>query len=141
MHCTNCSKQISDKAEICPDCGVRVFKTKHFCHNCGHSVNENQDICVDCGVSLNQQPQNHQPTNTSKEPWLIGILSFLITGLGQIVLGQTAKGITMLVASVVLSFLTAGLSILITVPISVIDGVLIANKQKEGKPVQEWEFF
>lgn len=139
MFCTNCSKQISDKAEICPECGVRVFKCKHYCHHCGHSVNENQEICVDCGVSLKQVSQ--QQNSSSKEPWLIGILSFLITGLGQIVLGQTAKGVTMLIVSIVLSIITVGFTALITVPISVIDGVLIANKKKEGKPVDEWEFF
>lgn len=139
MHCTNCSETISDQAEICPKCGVRTFTVKNHCHHCGTSVNENQEICVACGVSLKNK--KNSSSNGEKEPWLMALLSFLILGLGQIILGQTAKGVTMLVVGVVFAMITFGLSALITLPISVIDAYLIAKKKKEGKIVGDWEFF
>lgn len=139
MHCTNCSETISDQAEICPKCGVRTFTVKNHCHHCGTSVNENQEICVACGVSLKNKKNNS--SNGEKEPWLMALLSFLILGLGQIILGQTAKGVTMLVVGVVIAMITFGFSALITLPISVIDAYLIAKKKKEGKIVGDWEFF
>ncbi|MGE6487467.1 double zinc ribbon domain-containing protein [Paenisporosarcina sp. NPDC076898] len=139
MHCTNCSEVISDQAEICPKCGVRTFTVKKYCSNCGKSVNENQEICVACGVSLKNK--RNSSSNGEKEPWLMALLSFLISGLGQIILGQTAKGITILVVSLIIGVITFGFSSFITVPISVIDAYLIAKKKKEGKVVGEWEFF
>lgn len=139
MHCTNCSETISDQAEICPKCGVRTFTVKNHCHHCGTSVNENQEICVACGVSLKNK--KNSSSNGEKEPWLMALLSFLIFGLGQIIMGQTAKGVTMLVVFFILGFITFGLSVFITLPISVIDSYLIAKKKKEGKVVGDWEFF
>ena len=56
-------------------------------------------------------------------------------------LGQTAKGITILLGSMVLAVLTVGLSILITIPCAGVDAYLIAKKLKEGKTVGQWEFF
>ncbi|WP_017381803.1 zinc ribbon domain-containing protein [Paenisporosarcina sp. TG-14] len=134
MHCTNCSETISEQAEICPKCGVRTFKVKKYCHGCGKSVNENQEICVACGISLNG-------TNVEREPWLMAVLSFLILGLGQIIMGQTAKGLTILAVGFFIGFITVGISSFIIVPISVIDAYLIAKKKKDGKVVGEWEFF
>lgn len=72
----------------------------------------------------------------------MGLLSgLLIAGLGQIVLGQTKKGIAILLGSMVLGALTLGLSIFITWPLGGIDAFLVAKKLKEGRSVGEWEFF
>lgn len=139
MHCTNCSETISDQAEICPKCGVRTFTVKKYCHGCGSSVNENQEICIACGVSL--RGKKNSSSNDEKEPWLMALLSFLILGLGQIILGQTAKGITILIVGIVIGLITFGFATLIILPISVIDAYLIAKKKKEGKVVGDWEFF
>jgi TM2 domain-containing membrane protein YozV/RNA polymerase subunit RPABC4/transcription elongation factor Spt4 len=139
MHCTNCSETISNQAEICPKCGVRTFKVKNYCHGCGVSVNENQEICVACGINLKNKSMNS--SNGEKEPWLMAVLSFLILGLGQIILGQTAKGLTILIVGIIVGIITFGISSFITVPISVIDAYLIAKKKKEGKLVGDWEFF
>lgn len=139
MHCTNCSATISDQAEICPKCGVRTFTVKNHCHGCGEHVNQNQEICVACGISL--KGKKYSSSNGEKEPWIMALLSFLIAGLGQIVLGQTAKGITILIVSFVFAIFTLGFSSLLTVPVSVIDAYLIAKKKREGKVVGEWEFF
>ena len=139
MHCTNCSEQISNLAEICPKCGVRPHVTKNFCHSCGSSVNSNQAMCINCGVQLKEI--NKTQNGDSPNPAIMGLLSFLITGLGQMVMGQVAKGIVMLIGSIILAFFTLGLSSLITIAISIIDAVLIAKKKQQGRQVGEWEFF
>ena len=139
MYCTNCGDHISDKAEICPKCGVRLFRNKNHCFNCGKSVNENQEICVECGVSLNKKLNGS--SNAEKEPWLMALLSFLITGLGQMILGQGKKGAAILIGSIILAIITVGLSAFITTPLSIIDAYLIAKKKAGGKEVGEWEFF
>lgn len=140
MYCTNCSEQIANQAEICPKCGVRTFTVKKHCHGCGNSVNENQELCVNCGVMLKVKNQT-QAVNSSDNPVIMGILSFFITGLGQLVMGQTLKGITMFVGAVIIMFVTFGLASIVVVAISVIDAVLIAKKKQSGKVVGDWEFF
>ena len=139
MHCTNCSEHISDLAEICPKCGVRPYVTKNFCHSCGSSVNTNQAMCISCGVQLKEIKKTQ--TLDSTNPAIMGLLSFLLVGLGQIAMGQTAKGIFMLIGSIVLVFFTSALSFFITIPISIIDAVIIANKKQQGNQVGDWEFF
>jgi hypothetical protein len=77
-----------------------------------------------------------------KDPVLMGVLSgCCIVGLGHIILGQTIKGIVMLLAGMALAVLTGGLSAFVIWPAGGIDAYLIAKKLKEGKSVGQWEFF
>ncbi|MGO8748919.1 MAG: hypothetical protein ACLQNE_23385 [Thermoguttaceae bacterium] len=69
------------------------------------------------------------------------LLSLVIVGLGQMLLGQTIKGVVMLIAAMVLGVLTVGLAIVVVWPVSAIDAYMIAKKLREGKSVGEWEFF
>ena len=84
------------------------------------------------------------------EPIIAALLSVLLPGLGQMLVGQTTKGVVMLVAAAAISgiLLIGGLFIIIPcclipfVPIiPAIDGFLIAKKLKEGQSVGEWDFF
>jgi RNA polymerase subunit RPABC4/transcription elongation factor Spt4 len=52
MHCRNCGKEVVEKAEICPSCGVRPLAEKNHCQECGVETKSNQEICVKCGVRL-----------------------------------------------------------------------------------------
>lgn len=82
------------------------------------------------------------PSNPPKDPLLMGILSgCLIAGLGQMVLGQVTKGVMILIGSMVVAVLTAGISIFVTWPLGGIDAYLIAKKLKNGQSVGEWECF
>ena len=140
MHCTNCSEQIANQAEICPKCGVRTFTVKNYCHGCGNSVNENQELCVSCGITLKVNKPAAM-NNSSESPVLMSILSFFIVGLGQLIMGQTVKGIAMFVGAIVISVVTFGFGSVIVLAVSVIDAVLIAKKKQSGKVVGDWEFF
>lgn len=137
MYCTNCGESLYEHAEICPKCGVRAHRVNNYCHNCGVQVNERQEMCVSCGASLKKLASNDK----AMEPWLAALLSFLIVGLGQMLIGQVKKGVVFLIGSVVLAFVTFGLSVFITSVLAIVDAYLIAKKKKEGKEVGEWEFF
>lgn len=52
MHCRNCGKEVLEKAEICPSCGVRPLAEKIYCQECGAETKPNQEICVKCGMRL-----------------------------------------------------------------------------------------
>jgi len=82
------------------------------------------------------------PENPPKDPLLMAFLSgCCIAGLGQVVLGQVAKGITLLLCNVALAFVTMGFTALITWPLMGIDAYLVAKKLRSGQPVGEWDFF
>ncbi len=105
------------------------------------------------------------PSDPPKDPILIAFLSFLFPGLwlGQIVVGQAAKGIVMIFVAPLLFAALAGVLIYIdalpklgldldplmqftillpafgvVVPI---DAYLVARSLKAGRPVGKWQFF
>ena len=72
----------------------------------------------------------------------MALLSFCcLAGLGQIVLGQTIKGVMILLGSMVLAVVTGGFSVFVTWPLGGLDAYLIAKKLQSGKSVGQWECF
>jgi hypothetical protein len=57
------------------------------------------------------------------------------------VLGQVKKGIIVLILTVLVAIMTAGIGALIMYPLMALDAYSIAKKLKEGKSVGEWEWF
>jgi hypothetical protein len=55
--------------------------------------------------------------------------------------GQTTKGIALLVGNIVLAAMSMGMSAFVTWPLTGIDAYMVARRLREGKPVGEWEFF
>jgi TM2 domain-containing membrane protein YozV len=93
-YCSNCGQQIDEKAEICPECGVR------------------QTSAVYREVIYQQ-----------KNPGLAAVLSALFVGFGQIYNGEIAKGLIMMVLyffSILLIFVFIGL---LTTPLIWIYGI------------------
>ena len=74
-------------------------------------------------------------------PVLAAVLSAVVVGLGQIVLGQTLKGLVLLVGSIALGIASAGLLAPVVWILAIVDAYLIGQKLKAGQPVAEWEFF
>jgi TM2 domain-containing membrane protein YozV len=80
-----------------------------------------------------------QPTTPPKDPIIALVLSLLLLGgAGQIYLGQTTKGIVILVATLLLSCIGVGVIVWI---VGVIDAYQIATMLKNGQAVGEWQFF
>lgn len=158
MFCRNCGREVLEQAAACLACGLAPTNGNRFCRTCGSSTHPEAIVCVKCGVATRQTRYSQAisanegqfvfPSDPPKDPILICLLSVLLVGLGQIVLGQTAKGIMLLLGALfggcVIGVLTMGLG-LILVPIiwlvSGIDAYRIATKLKEGQPVHKWEFF
>jgi TM2 domain-containing membrane protein YozV/ribosomal protein L40E len=152
IHCRTCNAEVLEQAVACLACGVPPLRGNKFCWSCGSETNPQAVVCIKCGVDLRHSPAARASVDAGsnrifasdppKDPVLMGVLSgCLIAGLGQMVLGQTAKGVAILLGSIVLAIFTVGISILVTWPAGGIDAYLIAKKLKEGRSVGQWEFF
>lgn len=60
IKCSNCGKEISDKAKVCPQCGQPVVltpaipeeKTPILCEECGTEIPHGVDACPNCGCPV-----------------------------------------------------------------------------------------
>ena len=153
--CTNCGKEIAATASVCPHCEQPVLTAKNYCANCGQPVNSQRSICERCGCRLVQlyrpvvevrerkaiEPSGQSATTAS-------VFSCLITGLGQIYLGQVFKGLFLLVLAIVIVFfggyVLGNYYRLISVPywlLMIVDAGRIGKKLESGQSVGRWEFF
>ena len=91
-----------------------------FCPKCGKLVVEIANFCPNCGASLAQQTQPQQPQPLrptfipyvpprqvvgAKNIWLATLLSFIITGSGQMYVGHVRRGLGILFFGIVLVLL------------------------------------
>lgn len=100
----------------------------------------NQELCVKCGTTL-AAPKQTIKSNYSYSPLLMGIASFFIPGLGQMIMGQVKKGLVLLAISLFLGLVTFGIIGFILMIVATVDAVKIAKKLQAGRAVEEWEFF
>lgn len=77
----------------------------------------------------------------SHSPGLALFLSLLIIGIGQMYNRQIAKGIVLMLISIVLTPVTYGAAWVISSIVSSIDACMIAKKLQRGQAVGLWEFF
>lgn len=101
------------------------LKGEKYCVNCGEKIDEKAEICPKCGVrqsALNSKKKN---------PGIAAVLSFFITGLGQIYNGQIGKGILLIFIQVINLLLMVILIGFITYPIVWIWGMYDAYKTAE----------
>jgi len=80
------------------------------------------------------------PTIKPRSPGLMALASFILPGLGQLICGQDAKGLFLIITSIVGNVLTVGLSSVAMCPLMSIDAYMIARKRNDAK-VSTWEFF
>lgn len=87
IKCPNCGEQISDKATVCPKCGVHfpTEKPKKVCKECGQILDIDATVCPECGCpveveSYQQEPiQKKEVKKSSKKKYLIfGIIAVLL---------------------------------------------------------------
>lgn len=80
IKCPECGHQVSDKAPVCPSCGVEIAGHIIKCPHCGEIYFKSDGICPNCyhrldeqptgskqptpEETLNQQPNAQQPVNT-----------------------------------------------------------------------------
>ena len=66
IKCPECGHQISDKAETCPVCGVRISGNIIKCPHCGNVYLKGQALCPVCHQSPTSTSSNVATTNTEK---------------------------------------------------------------------------
>ncbi len=136
MFCTNCASNLSEHAEICPNCGVRKFKVHNYCHNCGDEISTIQDMCTLCGIILRKSSKGK-----GTHPLVPALLTFLIPGVGQIINNQLGKGILCIILFIISVFIPYLVGVFTVGLLILIDAYLIGKKQYEGKVVGDWEIF
>ena len=125
-------------SSFCPNCGAHSTAQARYCASCGLSLSAtvpqtDQSMPVDpAGLVLNPNPL---------PPWGAALCSLLVAGLGQMLLGQVAKGAVILLVSVVVGVLTAGFGAIIIWLIAAVDAYQIAKKLNSGAQVRKWEWF
>ncbi len=86
-----------------------------------------------------QSTETIQPSDPPKNPIVALLLSLILFGgVGQLYLGQTKKGIILIVGTLVLSCIGIGLVIPI---LGAIDAYMIADKLQKGSSVGDMQWF
>lgn len=106
------------------------------CPACLETVPSAAAKCRHCGTRLRA---SYVPEVNA--PGLFAIASLLITGLGQMLLGQVGKGLLLLGLAIACGAMTFGISLLIIMPIAVIDAYRVAVAIRNGRRVRPWEWF
>ena len=84
-----------------------------FCSNCGTEIAEGATFCGECGAAVQAEtdsaPQSSQPVpyRGKKKMWLALLLTFLLGPIG-LLYANVKHALILVVATVVVSFLTAG---------------------------------
>jgi len=140
-YCRNCG-QPSESEETCK-CGAPLKGGRRFCDSCGNPTYAEETECPNCQNPLESGTPSFTKTivasSPPKDPSMIAALSVIpFPWLGQIFLGQTAKGISMLILTYVLSIFLIGIVML---PIAAIDASKLAKVLKDGGAIGPWDFF
>jgi hypothetical protein len=137
----------------CPRCGQENPPQAKFCGKCGEAILAPPTAPPPPppiapapgvpprtgGIAAGPTPTGKliYPSNPPQSPHLAWV-NLLIPGLSQILMGQTTKGIVLLVGSYVLLFIGIGALVWIG---SVVDGFMVGQVLQSGRPVGEWQFF
>jgi hypothetical protein len=94
------------------------------------------------GATLSNNGQMVLPRNPPRSVVWMTFSGFVWAGLGQLILGQSAKGIVLMVADILLLAIPSGIIISLVLSIvSAIDAYKVAKCLAAGKPVDPWSFF
>jgi hypothetical protein len=126
MNCPNCTKVIPTGSVFCPECGYKLSGSSPASQT-GFS-----------GTREQSQANLVYPKNPPLSPHLTWI-NLIFPGIPQLVYGQTFKGIVIAVAF--FASIPTGIGPLLILIAAIIDGYMVGNTLKNGKPVGQWQFF
>ena len=138
MFCSNCGKQIPDASRFCPECGTSVALDGP------PPVPPVPPVqVVDASVGTRDQvkgPTVVYPQNPPLSPHLCWV-NLVLSGLAQILHGQVAKGIVILIATIGSNLVLPILLAIVIGAISIIDAYMVGKTLRNGRPVGKWEWF
>ena len=122
MYCSNCGKEVHEKAVACPACGIPPRAEHKFCNQCGTATEPGRTICGKCGSSL-------LPVGT-KDKTAAGLLGIFLGSLGihKFYLGYTGEALVMLLGTLLGSFITCGVSGAVLGVIGLVEGIIYLTK-------------
>lgn len=129
----------------CIKCGKEILENTKFCKYCGviqmNELEQKQDDVINVDRKKYKNPHRLIFPDEKKKSTAIAVfLSILVTGLGQIYLGQTSFGIFLLMLGILSAFGTVGVGYVIVWPISIYLAYRDAEILKSGSPIKEWGF-
>jgi len=153
--------------KACPRCGQSDHLQATVCQRCGHQFRSQFDVPQQTQVFPPLPPPTFPPQMLTPSPGYLPpgyyqappgthsvgvavLLSLVLTGAGQFFNRQTGKGcmflfggVGVVVFSLILSFFTFGLALLL-IPAwwiwALVDAALIGSKINRGVPVGPWDF-
>lgn len=122
-----------------------------YCSSCGKETPEGIKFCPSCGkvvVTDTQSPVQAQTVQTQtqiKNPWIAALLSFIISGAGQIYNGQLGKGILAFICvtlTMVLGIMGNQISTVFSIILWIVwicDAYTTAQKINRGETKGQWD--
>ena len=137
MICANCGKSLATNARFCPSCGTSTV-----------SAEQSTKVGEQRGIRASPRGGLVPARNPPLSPHL-ALLSLLLAGLGQLVLGQVAKGLIVFACLIALGIFIAsqggGEAVwmigLVVQIILVIDGYMVGRALQRGQPVGKFQWF
>jgi len=132
VHCTNCNAELPAGASFCAECGTRLETFENAGDDPVRQTTATQEPARDNLV---------YPRNPPQSPHL-ALLSIFLPGVPQLFFGQIAKGITVLVVTLVLysSIVLSVFGPVLTIA-AIVDGYMVGNRLYSGRTVEKWQFF
>jgi len=93
----------------CPVCGVSNLSTVYVCKRCGHKF-----TVTDQSESRTKKPIGR------RIPWIAGLLSILVTGLGHVYNGQAKRGIRLYCILWLIGLATAIIMVAVPTPANIV---------------------
>jgi TM2 domain-containing membrane protein YozV/rubredoxin len=109
-----------------------------FCRDCGQIISERAEICPECGVRQHAPPSGVPDVLAGGNPFLAALLSALLPGLGQIYNRELERGLALVVASIVSGFLVLFAVGLLLYPIVWVFAIYDAYTRAERAP-RSWD--
>lgn len=146
--CPVCGSESQNNEEICKNCGSKLPKKKtektvveqkdtKFCPKCGAEISKTANACPKCGA----KSQSNVTQQEQKSPFIAGILSLIIFGIGQFYNGQSRKGALLFIGgyfiSIILIYFFGYLTYIIIALFSAYDAYTTAEAINHGETPED----
>lgn len=129
LHCTHCGTELYKTVKVCPQCGFDAVSGTEHCRTCGAPAEPDQLLCVECGFELANESEHAAEEEAPRVRSVAAALALMFGpfGVHKFYLGHPAAGVLMLLCLI----FTFGYAAVITLPLSIAEGVLYLTKSDE----------